>query len=148
MLMSKMLPSNFFALWCLIVCAGINATDSLLGIKHLNLTESDPITYLDGRNISMTAQRLGLKLRWFSAYEVQTAPTERSVPRGSEQDPEVCPLFLRKTKFVLNLRERHKWRTYVKADKVLPKPSDNEADTAESPTFSRSASASVKEEGK
>jgi hypothetical protein len=125
-------------------------TDAL-GTRHLNLTESNSVTFLDSHNISLTAHKLGLKIRWFSLNEVQRDPAIRSEQQGPDHDSEMYPPFLRKCKFTLHLRERHKWSTYGKgADKILPSHSTgitNEADTADNPDTSSSKTSSVREKG-
>eukprot|EP00291_Cryptomonas_curvata_P014976 CAMPEP_0172153816 /NCGR_PEP_ID=MMETSP1050-20130122/1675_1 /TAXON_ID=233186 /ORGANISM="Cryptomonas curvata, Strain CCAP979/52" /LENGTH=164 /DNA_ID=CAMNT_0012822435 /DNA_START=16 /DNA_END=507 /DNA_ORIENTATION=+ len=127
--------------------------DALLATKHLNLTQSNSITFLDRRNISQTAHKLGLKIRWFSDDQVQRDPAERSEMLGPDHDSEMYPPFLRKSRFALHLRERHKWSTYGKgADKILASPSTGifskttKTDTADNPDFGSSKSSSTRGE--
>ena len=67
--------------------------------------ESQSQSTLNTANIAAATHRLGFTLRWFPDLETSNAP-----PASGQQDD--LPLFLRRTKFVLHLRERHKWRHY------------------------------------
>jgi hypothetical protein len=60
---------------------------------------------LNAADIGAAARRLGFTLRWFPALDASHAS-----PASGQQDD--LPLSLRRTKFVLHLRERHKWRRY------------------------------------
>jgi hypothetical protein len=141
----------FILLCCAAIRAETDATISPLGTNSLNLTESNPATLLDRHNISIIAQRLGLKIRWLSGDKVQRVPAERPELPESDQKSEIYPPFLRKSKFVLHLRERHKWSIYGKgAHMILPTPStesNNGADAAEILNHNRSTSSSTNEEG-